>query len=208
MEIYKKLEADGWMIAMHGYHHVYDSDTLGKVCGERLSEFAGHTYEVQLHKLATGLEILKLHNINTNIFIAPGHSYDNKTIAALKQLGFEYISDGGATWNFYSQGIKFIPCKNGGIDQIRRGINTICIHSNNITDQSLALLENIMEKYGENNVNFKWLCENYEKYKKNFWLMQLDEWRYIFYERKIRKPISPIYQKTLKMRMQNGEQEN
>ena len=85
------------------------------------SEFSGHSLEVQVEKIRKGKEILQSHGINTDIFFAPAHSYDDNTIKALSLCGFKYISDGKSRKPFYRQGILCIPCRSGGCPKIGKG---------------------------------------------------------------------------------------
>ena len=45
-------------------------------------------------KIKKGKEILESHNVYTDVFFAPSHSYDDNTLRALSKCGFKYISDG------------------------------------------------------------------------------------------------------------------
>ena len=90
----KELEKKGYKIAMHGFNHVYDTKTRGNInCGFK-SEFAGHSFIKQYEKIKKGKEILEFHNVYTDVFFAPSHSYDDNTLRALSKCGFKYISDG------------------------------------------------------------------------------------------------------------------
>lgn len=109
----KALQADGFAIAMHGYLHLYDTNAQGIVNGTSLSEFAGHSYEEQYEKIRKGKEILASHGIQTDIFFAPAHSYDENTLRALSANGFKYVSDGKSSKPFVREGIICIP-----VDQV------------------------------------------------------------------------------------------
>ena len=116
----KALQADGFAIAMHGYLHLYDTNAQGIVNGTSLSEFAGHSYEEQYEKIRKGKEILASHGIQTDIFFAPAHSYDENTLRALSANGFKYVSDGKSSKPFVREGIICIPCRSGGCPRIRK----------------------------------------------------------------------------------------
>lgn len=49
----------GWTIALHGYNHVYSSDSGGINPVNYRSEFAGESLEIQKEKIRSGLRILK-----------------------------------------------------------------------------------------------------------------------------------------------------
>ena len=55
------------------------------------SEFAGLDYLTQYIKILKGKEILENNGIETNVFMAPSHSFDDLTVRALHRLGFKYV---------------------------------------------------------------------------------------------------------------------
>lgn len=132
----KKLQEDGWTIAQHGYQHVYCSDAEGILTQRKLSEFAGLSYEDQVEKILAGKKILETHELHTDIFMAPGHSFDETTLRALKDCGFKYVTDGKSSLPYMYYGLKFIPCRYG-VPLNLPGINTWCIHANTSTDKDL-----------------------------------------------------------------------
>ena len=93
-EYIKELQEDGWCIALHGYRHVYATKKGGLFPLNHFSEFAGLSFEEQLDMLEKASEVLQRNGIKTDIFIAPGHSYDKNTLKALKKLGYTKITDG------------------------------------------------------------------------------------------------------------------
>lgn len=109
----KELNEQGFVIAMHGYQHVFSLKADGIITHNKISEFAGLPYEVQLEKVAKGKEILNNHGIETDVFFAPAHSYDDNTIRACSACGFKYISDGYSRCPYIRHGIKMIPCRVG-----------------------------------------------------------------------------------------------
>ena len=124
----KKYKEEGWILAMHGVNHVYDINARSLVSNSLKSEFAGHPYGFQFEKLKKGVEILKQHGIETNVFFAPGHSYDKNTILALKNLGFRYVSDGRSNYVYERWGMKFVPCKIYGCPKKAKGHITLALH--------------------------------------------------------------------------------
>ena len=120
-EFVKELQDKGYTIAMHGYIHVFDNHARGIVVKRWDSEFAGHPYEVQLEKIRKGKEILESHNIHTDIFFAPGHSYDENTLKALAACGFKYMSDGLSCKPYSLHGIICIPARSAGMPRLSSG---------------------------------------------------------------------------------------
>lgn len=47
----KDLQAKGYVVAMHGYQHIFDSNHKGIVTNRIGSEFAGHSLDVQIEKI-------------------------------------------------------------------------------------------------------------------------------------------------------------
>ena len=84
----KQLQESGWVVALHGYRHLYTEKKGGMFPLNGFSEFAGVPYGRQVEMLERGREILESHGIRTDIFMAPAHSYDKNTLKALKRRGF------------------------------------------------------------------------------------------------------------------------
>ena len=105
----KELGNRGWIIAMHGYQHKYAQENGGILKIHAKSEFAGLPHQEQYDKIKKGKEILENHGIKTDIFIAPGHSFDKNTLKALKENGFNAISDGIALYPFKKYDIIWVP---------------------------------------------------------------------------------------------------
>lgn len=119
-EYIRELQSQGWAIAMHGYHHVYDIKADGIVTRNKNSEFAGHPYEVQLERIRNGQAAMRSHGIETDIFFAPAHNYDDNTLKALSVCGFKYVSDGFSGKPYKRHGIILLPCRNKGIPRMDR----------------------------------------------------------------------------------------
>lgn len=112
----------GYVIAMHGLHHIYTEKKRGLVNNANMSEFVGLPYETQFHMIAEGKRIFDEHGIKTDVFFAPAHSYDRNTIRALKANGFKYMSDGKSKKPMVRYGIICIPARNGGwTKNLKRG---------------------------------------------------------------------------------------
>ena len=100
-----------WEISMHGYTHVYDTETHKKDYfnyGGK-SEFFGHTYEEQFLRIKKSLEIFKRENVKIRSFFAPNHTYDLNTLIALKNNNIFNIIDGYGLMPFNRNNINFIP---------------------------------------------------------------------------------------------------
>lgn len=136
----KTLRASGWTIAQHGYQHRYETASSGMLGLKKASEFAGLSLERQREKLKKGKAILRRHGLETDIFMAPGHTYDARTLQALKETGFRYVTDGYADWSYRRKGLIFLPCRSSHFVRVR-GMDTICLHTNEMQEEDFAELE-------------------------------------------------------------------
>lgn len=134
----KQLQYEGHTIAMHGCNHVYDSYHRGIVTYRKKSEFAGLPLKIQYERIKTGKETLLMHGVATEVFFAPGHSYDMRTLIALKKNGFRYMSDGKHSRIIERSGIVCIPCKYSVSPSYeKKGVHTVVIHINNWNSQEM-----------------------------------------------------------------------
>lgn len=159
-----QLQQEGYTLAMHGYQHRFDTDIRGTVNLGFKSEFAGHSLEEQTEKIRKGKEILKGHGIETEIFFAPAHSYDDNTLRALSANGFRYMSDGWSSKPYKKHGIICLPCRTGGIPKIRKdGYYTVVLHAHewNIPDKADAFdrFKELCEKHESDFVDFREFAE-------------------------------------------------
>jgi len=93
-----------------------------------------------LQKLQTGKQILEDNGIFTDIFMAPGHTYDNNTLKALAECGFKVVTDGLYRKSYYDKGILFVPCRMRGFRK-PDGIDTVCLHTNLMDEQDIKDLD-------------------------------------------------------------------
>ncbi|WWR15463.1 DUF2334 domain-containing protein [Lachnospiraceae bacterium JLR.KK008] len=152
-EYIRCLEKSGWQIAQHGYRHVYETKNAGLLGLKKASEFAGLPYDVQYEKIRAGREILQKKGLNVTIFMAPGHTYDKRTLKALKNLGFTCVTDGFADIPYFTKGLLFVPCKSAR-PRISRGVDTVCLHCNELRESDYRELENFLETHGSQVIPF------------------------------------------------------
>lgn len=128
------LKSKGWTISQHGYQHVYDTQGKSILAGEDQSEFSTHDYKTQAMKIKLGKSILAKKGLSTDIFMAPGHHFDDITLTALKDSGFNYLTDGYAFYpfKFGSTGLKFVPQLFARAHGLPFGIYTTCCHLDNM----------------------------------------------------------------------------
>ncbi len=156
-DVMRKLQEEKVVeFAQHGFQHIYslkNRGMLGRKYGiPELSEFAGLPYGVQVTKIAAGREILQREEIYTDIWIAPGHTFDVLTLKALKDTGFTAVSDGIALYPCKSKGLVFIPQLLWEPGRIPAGVSTICLHVNNSTDELYEKVRSHLES-GQNIVS-------------------------------------------------------
>ncbi len=155
-ECMKTLKKEGYCLAMHGCYHVYSTKCGGRFPLNSYSEFAGLPYDKQKEMLAYGKEKLKEHGIETDIFMAPAHSYDDNTLRALKELGFNKITDGFGKVPYMEKGITFYPISfllSRSFKQ-KKGVTTMVIHANTVTEADKERYEQIFRDYGKNMISY------------------------------------------------------
>ena len=76
----RRFQEEGCCIALHGYDHIYRTEEGGIFPLNSYSEFAGVPYEIQRQKIEKGLDIFREHGLKSDIFMAPGHSFDQNTV--------------------------------------------------------------------------------------------------------------------------------
>ncbi len=149
--IVNRWQAKNWEIAMHGYTHIYDTNTKKKDYfnyGGR-SEFFGHSIENQIEKIKNGLKVFENNNINIRVFYAPNHTYDKNTFEALKVSGISQVIDGYGLIPYVEHDIKFIPQLFYKPILLPFGIQSTQIHLNYWDNDDF----NKFEKFVEQNLN-------------------------------------------------------
>jgi Uncharacterized protein conserved in bacteria (DUF2334) len=163
-----KWQAKGWELALHGYKHIYTPTTKKSLVPfKQKSEFTGFSYEVQKEKIQKGLNILNANNIYPNIFIAPGHAFDEITIKVLLQeTNINIISDGISTKPFLKYGINWIPQQIWSFKNMPFGYWTICLHPNTMTNSDFVKMENWLKNNSKQVIKAN-SVSNIEASKKN-----------------------------------------
>ncbi|MCM1103085.1 MAG: DUF2334 domain-containing protein [Clostridium sp.] len=131
-DFWKRIRAltdAGWVIAQHGFTHVYVNRNAGLLGINPFSEFAGLSYQEQYEKLKAGQEILRKNGINASMFMAPGHTFDKRTLKALRALGFVSVTDGYDDRPYRRGGLLFFPCTLSE-PRLPKRFDTLCLHSN------------------------------------------------------------------------------
>lgn len=161
----RSYKSYGDTIAQHGTYHLYDIKDSGILKINNKSEFSGHSYQVQLEKLQTGKEILQRNDVWQPYFMAPSHSFDVNTLKALKALGFKAVTDGYGFYPYMLEGIVLVPqLVSKPMPALKFGIQTICLHTNNMTDNQINDLIGFIEHNHSKFLDFENVAANIKKY--------------------------------------------
>ena len=150
----EKLKKKGWVFAQHGMNHVYTTEDSGILGLNPFSEFAGESYDVQKNRLIEGREILRSSGIDTDIFMAPGHTYDRNTVKALKETGFTTVTDGLFYKPYLDGEILFVPCRMHTNFKIK-GFDTVCMHTNLMKEEDFKNFEKFCRENSDSIVSFQ-----------------------------------------------------
>ncbi len=147
-EYVRKLQEEGYVLAMHGLSHVYTTKNPGIFPIGAKSEFAGISIAMQDKMIKEGKRILESKGIVTDIFMAPSHSFDRNTLRALRKNGFYILTDGFGRKPFRSNDMIFYPIsmqKNKSLKDKKEGLVTFVYHANTMDDKDFDRLKSLME---------------------------------------------------------------
>lgn len=162
------LQKTGYSIAMHGLTHVYTTKAAGLFPLNRQSELAGLPYERQREIIAEGKRILSSYGIETDLFMAPSHSFDVNTLKALMDCGFTRLTDGFGYVPYRYLGMTFYPIsflRRQSVERARRmqetppppqavpfplegedgRSTTLVVHTDTLTEKDFAAYEEIFQ---------------------------------------------------------------
>ncbi len=151
----------GWVVAMHGYDHVYVTKQGGLFPLNDFSEFAGVAYAQQKAKLEQGVQKLKQLGIQTEIFMAPGHSLDKNTLRALKECGFRYVTDGFGDAPYLREGLTFLPISFLRKQELKKdsGVTTFVVHTWDMSEEEFRWYENLFAEQRARILNYRELTK-------------------------------------------------
>ena len=144
----RKLQEEGWVVAMHGFEHVYTTQRGGLFPLNHFSEFAGLPYEKQRQMLEDGKKLLEDKGVVTDLFMAPAHSYDRNTLKALKDTGFKGITDGFGDCPYVYQGLTFYPIsfRFSATLKKKKGYSTMVVHTGTNTEKEMEQYEGYFQR--------------------------------------------------------------
>ena len=135
----------GWVFAQHGWHHRYRTKQAGIFPLNPFSEFAGLPFMMQRRMIERGKESLRDLGVETEIFMAPGHSFDRNTLRALKECGFRYVTDGYGDAPYKRGELVFLPISLlRSVERKRRlGVTCFVVHTAEMSETELAEYEKL-----------------------------------------------------------------
>ncbi|WP_350562222.1 DUF2334 domain-containing protein [Psychrobacter sp. CAL346-MNA-CIBAN-0220] len=153
----KEYKEYGDTIAQHGTHHTLQkTKSFGLLDIGVWSEFSERSYDEQLSNLSIGKKILEKYEVWQPYFMAPYHTFDINTLKALKSLDFKAITDGYGFYPYQVEGITFVPqLVTNPVRLIPFGIQTFCIHTNNMDQASLDSLISFINKNHNSFISFE-----------------------------------------------------
>ena len=157
----QELVKEGWMVALHGYEHLYSTDKGGLFPLNQYSEFAGIPYGKQEEMIAKGKAQLFHWGVDTDIFMAPAHTFDRNTLKALKKNGFRYVTDGFGKQPYVRKGLVFLPIaiKQSDCYKDTEGYTALVYHTNTMEENDFERCKKMFE---DNKSSFI----SYAEYKK------------------------------------------
>jgi predicted deacetylase len=134
--------AQGWTVAMHGYRHLmHPTDAKLLVPFYDRSEFAGLPLADQAAKIKSAWQLFLTEGVVPQVWVAPAHSFDAVTLGAVQaETSIRVVSDGIAWRPFQAQGFHWIPQQLWRLTERKWGLWTVCLHPNQMTEQSIAAL--------------------------------------------------------------------
>lgn len=153
----RKWKEKGWVFAMHGWKHLYTTKKGGLFPLNRFSEYAGIDVEKQRKMIFDGKEKLHKIGVDTDIFMAPAHSFDKNTLSVLKEAGFRYITDGFGKVPYERKNLTFLPIAFQKKKDILRkeGYTTLVFHTNTMKEQDFAEFETILKEHKEKFISYE-----------------------------------------------------
>lgn len=147
----------GWSIAVHGLYHKYSTENGGLFPLNHYSEYAGLSYEVQRNMLREGRQRLADWGADTDIFMAPAHSYDGVTLKALRDCGYRYVTDGFGKHPYERSGLIFLPISflKSSSMKAKSGVTTFVVHTWDMDEKELKWYEQLFAESRERIMDYR-----------------------------------------------------
>lgn len=122
-------QAKGWSVGVHGYRHEQATRDGGLLALNERSEFAGLPAAEQGAKLERALAVFARERVKPDAWVAPWHSFDAATKAALAGRGLRVISDGFSVLPYRDDdGLLWVPSQLWRFRRMPFGVWTVCWH--------------------------------------------------------------------------------
>ena len=93
--------------------------------------------------------------------MAPAHSFDSNTLKALRDLGFEALTDGWGLYPYRLEGMILVPqLFSTPKPKLKGGVQTICLHTNNMSKGAISKIIGFIKANNNKFVDFKSLIFN------------------------------------------------
>lgn len=155
-EFLQGLIGEGYVAALHGYQHLYSSNKGGIFPLNHFSEYVGIPFEKQDEMIASGKKRLQEWGVETDIFMAPAHTFDGNTLKALKKNGFRYVTDGFGKQPYKRKGLVFLPIaiKQSDCNKQSNNYTTIVFHTNTMEEQEFGKYQKMFEENKEHFISY------------------------------------------------------
>ena len=155
-DLLRDLQQNGWIIALHGYNHLYTTKEKGIFPINEFSEFAGVDYDKQNVMIRQGLAQLREWGAEPAVFMAPGHTFDENTLKALKANGINKITDGFGNKPYLREGITFYPISAKRSDCIsdKEGYSTYVLHTNTMPQNGIEQFEKMVQAHRDKFISY------------------------------------------------------
>ena len=144
-----KWKKKNWTIGLHGYKHDMHKTNAKQILPiYKRSEFSGLSFSEQSIKLKKGYKILKDKGIHPKVWVAPAHCFDRVTLKALEaETPIKVVSDGIAFSQYYEFNFYWIPQQLWHLNFKKKGLWTVCLHPNSMSDKDLSQLKKELIRY-------------------------------------------------------------
>ncbi len=107
--------------------------------------------------ISRGKEKLKELGVHSDIFMAPGHAYDEDTLKALRSCGFKYVTDGYGEGPYMYKGLKFLPIAMLRSFEMKApiGITTFVVQTWEMKDSDFDEYEKLFEENRDRFVDYE-----------------------------------------------------
>jgi len=160
-------QARSWTIGLHGYQHRYVTRDAGVVGINKYSEFSCLSLGEQSDKMQRSLEIFEREGVKADVWVAPGHSFDETTLIALRSAGIKRISDGLFPYpHVDASGVLWVPQQLWKFRIMPPGVWTICCHINRWTARDIQKFRLDLRRFQQSIANFSDIVAAYANRQK------------------------------------------